>query len=50
MTSATTHTIIRIALPVILNRLFDYTLPKHMPVPNIGARFELLSRKLVGIP
>ncbi|MCO7224484.1 primosomal protein N' [Pleionea sp. CnH1-48] len=33
--------IVRVALPVPLRRLFDYTLPEHFSLPELGTRVEV---------
>ena len=50
MTTPATR-IARVAVPVPLHRLFDYSIPEDMPLPVIGARVAVpfSGRRLVGI-
>ena len=43
--------IARVAVPVPLHRLFDYSVPESMPLPVIGARVavQFAGRRLVGL-
>jgi len=44
-------TIIKVAMPVPLDRLFDYRLPADLPIPDIGARVsaQFGSRRMTGV-